>query len=150
MSIEAASSDASFGSAAGRPPTPAALARDVTQAYLDQQWDRMELLIHPEARLETGFSVPGASFGKQAALDAGWVARSTDAFRPEYQLAESLDADTALVAVRIRYQVGDDLFSERDAAYLMTFDDGLLRETLVFDSVDAALAAHRARTAAAS
>jgi hypothetical protein len=122
----------------------------VTQAYLDQRWDRLEDLIHPDARLETGFSVPGAKFGRGEVLDAGWAASSTGAFRPEYQLAESLDDRTALVAVRIRLQVGDDLFSERDAAYLMTFEEGLLRETLVFDSVDAALAAHRARTAAAS
>jgi hypothetical protein len=35
------------------------------------------------------------------------------------------------------------LFSERDAAYLMRFDDGLLRETRVFESVEDAIDVHR-------
>jgi hypothetical protein len=123
--------------------TPAALARDVIQSFLAQRWDRLETLLHPDAQLETGFSLPGARFAKKEVLDAGWVAAKSGAYKPEYQLVESLDDSTALVGVRLRYEIGKGLFSERDAAYLMRFDDGLLRETRVFESVEDAIDAHR-------
>jgi hypothetical protein len=123
--------------------TSAALARDVIQCFLEQRWDRLETLLHPDAQLETGFSVPGARFAKKEVLDAGWVAAKSGAFQPEYQLVESLDKSTALVGVRLRFEIGKGLFSERDAAYLMRFQDGLLVETRVFESVEAALAAHQ-------
>ncbi len=76
-------------------------------------------------------------------LDAAWVAATSGAFRPEYQFVESLDEQTALVAVSIRFQIGTDLYSERDATYLMTFVDGRLMTSRVFESTEVATAAHR-------
>jgi len=122
---------------------PAVLAREVIRSYLDQRWDELGSLLHPECELETGFSVPGARFWKKAAIDAGWAALSTGAFQPEYQALESLDEETALVAVHLRYEIGSGLYSERDAVYLMRFEDELLRQTRVYDSIEAALGAHR-------
>src|SRR6266511_2185915 len=145
MSIEASRSPnaSSQERSAVTPASPAALACDVLQSFLEQRWERLELLLHPDADLETGFSVPGARFGKKEVLDAGWVAGTSGAYQPEYQLVESLDDRTALVAVTLRFQIARDLFSERDAAFLMMFDDGLLRETRVFDSIDEAFGVHR-------
>jgi hypothetical protein len=119
------------------------LARDVLHAFVEQRWDELPRLLHPDAELEAGFAAPGARFGRHEVLDAAWVAASSGAYRPEYQFVESLDERTALVAVRIRLQIGTDLCSERDAAYLMTFVDGLLMTTRVFDSTEIAVAAHR-------
>jgi hypothetical protein len=124
---------------------PAALAREVIDCFLEQRWDRLAELLHPGAQLETGFSVPGARFGKKEVLAAAWVTATTGAFQPEYQAIESLDERTALVGVFLRYEIGTDLYSEREAAYLMTFEDGLLLDTCIHDSIDDALAAHRAR-----
>ena len=105
--------------------------------------DRVKALIHSEAELEAGFATPGARFDATGVMNAAWVAASTGAYQPEYELVESLDGETALVGVRIRYVIGEDLFSERDAAYLMRFKDGLLWRSRIFDSIDEALAAHR-------
>ncbi len=139
----------------GRPPratdmphlsahTPAECARTILQLYLDQKMDRLPGLIHPEAELEAGFAAPGAQFDADGVLDAAWAAVSSGAYRPEYEVVESLDDDTALVGARIRYVIGEGLLSERAAAYLMTFRDGLLWRTRIFDSVDEALSAYRA------
>lgn len=124
--------------------TPAERARTILQLYLAQQIDRLPALIHPEAELEAGFATPGAQFNAEGVVDAAWAAVSSGAYRPEYEVVESLGDDTALVGVRIRYVIGEGLFSERDAAYLMTFRDGLLWRTRIFDSADEALAAYRA------
>ena len=124
--------------------TSAELARTILRLYLDQRLDRLRALIHPEAELEAGFATPGAQFDADGVLDAAWVAASSGAYRPEYEVVESLGDDTALVGVRIRYVIGEGLLSERDAAYLMTFRDGLLWRTRIFDSVDEALTAYRA------
>jgi hypothetical protein len=43
--------------------TPAMLARDVLQSFLEQRSDKLEPLIHPDADLEAGFAVPHARFG---------------------------------------------------------------------------------------
>jgi hypothetical protein len=44
--------------------------------------------------------------------------------------------------VLIRQEVGPGLHSERRAAYLMTFKDGLLFRNRIFDSIEDALEAH--------
>jgi hypothetical protein len=124
--------------------TPAALARAILQLYLEQRMERLPALIHAEAELEAGFATPGARFDADGVLDAAWVALSSGAYQPEYEVVESLGDDTALVGVTIRYVVGEGLRSEREAAYLMTFRDGLLWRTRIFDSADEALAAYRA------
>jgi hypothetical protein len=128
----------------GAPTTPAELARRILQLYLDQRVELLPALIHPEADLEAGFATPNARFGAEEALDAAWVAVSTGAYRPVYEVVETLDEHTALVGATIRYEIGEGLLSEREATYLMTFCDGLLWQTRIFDSVDEALAAHRA------
>ena len=127
-----------------RGATPAERARLILQLYLDQRLDELPPLIHPEAELEAGFATPGATFDQDTILDAAWAASSTGAYRPQYELVESLDETTALVGVRIRYVIGEDLFSERDAAILMTFRDGRLWRSRFFDTIDDALQAHRA------
>jgi hypothetical protein len=127
-----------------RTSTPAALAREVLQAFVERRFDVLPSLVHPEADLEAGFATPGARFDGRRVLDGAWAAASSGAYRPVYELVESLDDETALVSVTIRYEIGTDLFSEREAAYLMTFKDGLLSRNRIFDSVDEALAAHRA------
>jgi hypothetical protein len=121
--------------------TPATLARNVLQSLLEQRWERLPSLIHPDAEMEAGFSTPGARFDAKQFVDAAWAASMSGAYRPEYELVVALDEHTALVVARIRFQVGKDDVSERDAAYLMTFKDSLLWRTRVFDSVDEALAA---------
>jgi hypothetical protein len=127
-------------SAAGT--TPATLARTVLQTFLEQRWDTLPSLIHPDAEMEAGFSVPGARFDAKQMMDAAWAAATSGAYRPEYELALTLDDHTALVVARIRFQIGQDEFSERDAAYVMTFKDSLLWRTRIYDSVDEALAAN--------
>jgi hypothetical protein len=122
--------------------TPAVLARQVLQAFLDQRFEALSGLLHPEADIEAGFAAPGARFGPKALLDGAWAAATTGAYRPEYEFVQTLDAETALVAVTIRYEIGQGLLSEREAAYLMTFKDGLLWRNRIFDSVDEALDAH--------
>ena len=123
---------------------PAELARRILQLYLAKRVEVLPALIHPEADLEAGFATPHARFDAEQAVDAAWVAVSSGAYQPEYETAESLDDETALVGATIRYEVGEGLLSEREATYLMTFRDGLLWRTRIFDSVDEALAAHRA------
>ena len=128
------------------PPTtgsPAERARRILHLYLEQQIAMLPPLIHPEAQLEAGFGAPGATFDSKSVLDAAWVAASTGAYRPTYELVESLDEDTALVGVRIRYEIGEGLFSDREAAYLMVFRDGLLWSNRVFDSIEEAIESHR-------
>jgi hypothetical protein len=122
--------------------TPAERARVILQLFLDQHMDLLRPLIHPDADLETGFGAQGARFDQDGALNAGWVAMSSGAYRPEYEFVESLDDETALVGVSIRYEIGEDLFSERDAAMLLTFRDGLLWQSRLFDTIDQALEAH--------
>lgn len=129
------------------PASPAELARTLLQLYLDQRMDLLPALIHPEADLEAGFATPNARFDAARALDAAWVAVNTGAYKPVYEVVESLDDDTALVGATIRYEIGEGLLSEREATYLMTFRDGLLSRTRIFDSVEDALAAHRAGSA---
>jgi hypothetical protein len=125
------------------PASAAQLARRILRLYLDQRMELLPPLIHAEADLEAGFAAPAARFDADSALDAAWVAASSGAYRPEYELVESLDDHTALVGVTIRYEIGEGLLSERDATYLMTFRDGLLWRTRIFDSVDEALHAYR-------
>jgi hypothetical protein len=127
------------------PESPAELARALLQLYLDQRMDLLPALIHPEADLEAGFAAPNARFDADKVLDAAWVAVSTGAYKPVYEVVESLDGETALVGATIRYEIGDGLLSEREATYLMTFRDGMLWRSRIFDSVENALAAHGAR-----
>jgi hypothetical protein len=122
--------------------TPAELAREVLESFLAQRFERLRDLLHPDLDVEAGWAVSGAHFDKQATLDGSWVAATSGAYKPEYQFVQSLDADTALVAVHIRYEIGTDLFSERDVAYLMTFKGGLLIKNRIFDSIEDALEAH--------
>jgi hypothetical protein len=124
--------------------TPAVLARHVLQAFLERRFDVLGAMLHPEADIEAGFAVPGARFGVKTLLDGAWAAATSGAYRPEYEFVQTLDSSTALVAVTIRYEIGRGLLSERDAAYLMTFRDGLLWRNRIFESVEEALDAHRA------
>jgi hypothetical protein len=125
------------------PATAAERARRILQLYLEGRVNLLPALIHPEADLEAGFATPNARFDADQVLDAAWVAVSSGAYRPQYEVVESLDHETALVGATIRYEIGEGLFSERDATYLMTFRDGLLLRTRIFDTVEEALAAHR-------
>ena len=124
--------------------TPSRLARAVLQSFLEQRWNELDALTHPEADIETGFAVPGARFDKEQMLRSSWVASTSGAYKPEYDLIETLDENTALVAARLRYQIGKDLFSDREAVYVMSFKDGLFWRNRIFDSIDEALAAHHA------
>jgi hypothetical protein len=126
------------------PASAAERARRILQLYLDERIDLLHALIHPEADLEAGFATPSARFAAENVLDAAWVAVSSGAYRPAYEVVESLDGDTALVGATIRYEIGEGLLSEREATYLMTFRDGLLWRTRIFDSVEEALAAYGA------
>jgi hypothetical protein len=139
--------DRTTGVHGGASRSPAELARRILRLYLDQQLDLLPPLIHPEADLEAGFATPGARFGSDTVLDGAWAAATSGAYRPEYEVVESLDEHTALVGVTIRYVIGEGLFSEREATYLMTFRDGLLWRTRIFDSVEEALGARRAASA---
>jgi hypothetical protein len=125
-------------------PSPAELSRRILQLYLAKRVDLLPELIHPDADLEAGFAAPPTRFDAEHVLDAAWVAISTGAYRPVYEVVEALDDETALVGATIRYEIGEGLLSEREATYLMTFRDGLLSRTRIFDSVDEALAAYRA------
>jgi hypothetical protein len=136
--------EASASTRAAPVETPAVLARQVLQSFLDQRFETLAALLHPDADIEAGFAAPGARFGPKTLLDAAWAAATTGAYRPEYEFVQTLDADTALVAVTIRYEVGQGLLSEREAAYLMTFRDRLLWRNRIFDSVEEALDAHGA------
>ena len=120
----------------------ALLARAIIRLFTEQRWELLPDAVHPDADIEPGWGVPGARFGKQELLDGAWVATTSGAYQPEYEFIESLDDQTALVIVKLRYDIGTECPSERDAAYLMTFADELLRVMRVFDSADAALAAH--------
>lgn len=144
MSIEAEWPRAA-GDRSNAPATPAERARLILQLFLDQRIDLLRSLLHPDAQLETGFATPGARFDQHGVLDAAWVAINSGAYRPEYELVESLDDSTALVGVSIRYEIGEDLFSERDAAILMSFRDGLLWRSRFFDTIDDARRAQRLR-----
>jgi hypothetical protein len=145
MTIEGERSDSRSQQASGAVSvTPAVLARDVLQSFLEQRWDKIETLIHPDADLEAGFAVPGARFDKDRLLRSSWVAFTSGAYKPEYDLIQALDDSTALVAVRLRYEIGKDLFSKREAVYVMSFKDGLLWRNRIFDSMDDALTAHQA------
>ena len=124
--------------------TPATLARNILQAFLEQRWDTLATLIHPDADLEAGFSVAGARFDVKHMMDAAWAAATSGAYLPVYELVMTIDEETAVVAVRIRFQIGRDEFSERDAAYLMTFKDSLLWRNRIYNSVDEAVTAHQA------
>jgi hypothetical protein len=134
-------------SADDRFTSPERLARLVLDSFLEQEWNLLEDLLHPDADLEVGWAGPGARVDKMRALDDAWAVGGRGLYQPEYEVVQSLDADTALVAVTIRYEVGPGLHSERSAAYLMTFKDGLLLRNRIFNSVEEALEAHR-RTAA--
>jgi len=125
------------------PGSAAALARRILQLYVDGRMHLLPPLIHPDADLEAGFAAPGARFDADDVLDAAWVATSSGAYQPQYEVVESLDAETAVVGATIRYEIGTGLFSEREASYLMTFREGLLWRTRIFDSVDEALDAYR-------
>jgi hypothetical protein len=52
--------------------------------------------------------------------DAVWVASTSGAYRPSF---ESLDDETALLAVTYRYDIGGGVSTERDAVVLMIFRD---------------------------
>ena len=124
--------------------TPSTLARSILQTFLAQRWHTLQDLVHPDAQLETGYSVPGTRFDAQRFVDSAWAAGTSGAYKPEFELVLTLDDHTALVVAKIRFEIGKDDFTERDAAYLMTFKDSLLWRNLVFDSVDEALTAYRA------
>jgi hypothetical protein len=125
--------------------SPAELAGTILRLYLDQRVHELRPLLHPEADLEAGFAAPGTRLSADATIDAAWVAMSSGAYRPEYACVETLDSATALVGAKIRYEIGEGLFSERDAAMVMTFKDGLLWRTRIYDSIDEALEAHETR-----
>jgi hypothetical protein len=123
--------------------TPAGLARSVLQSFLERRFEALAALIHPDADIEAGFAVPGARFGAKSLLDGAWAAATSGAYQPAYDFVQTLGPATALVSVTIRYEIGQGLLSEREAAYLMTFKDGLLWRNRIFDSVEEALDAHR-------
>jgi hypothetical protein len=131
-------------SADDRATSPAMLARSVLDSFLEQQWNLLEDFLHPDADLEVGWAGPGSRLDKMHALDDAWAVGGRGVYQPEYEVVRSLDANTALVSVTIRHEVGPGLHSERSAAYLMTFKDGLLLRNRIFDSVEDAVEAHRA------
>ena len=124
--------------------SPAALARNVLDTFLAQRWHTLQDLIHPDADVEAGFSFRGTHFDAKQVLEAAWAAGTSGTYRPEYDLIVTLDDKTALVTVRIKFQLGEDHITKRGAAYLMTFKDSLLWRNRVFNSVEEALTAHRA------
>ena len=111
----------------------------MSEAFAEQDWDRLARLYHPEAKLEAVMA--GDDFMSATELiDALEQAVRNPRYRPpSWSSPRDIDDHAALITGVAGRRLEHDGFTEGSRAWVMTFRDDLLYRSRVFSTPDEAL-----------
>lgn len=121
---------------------PSEVARACLAAHQAQDWDRLQTLFHPDARIGT-FAGGGRPEEPAEALGRLRDAHEDLIYHADVTNLEVLDEDAVLMEGHVRYRTPQHGWGINQRSWLYVVRDGLLYRSAVYPSRHAALTEYR-------
>ena len=119
--------------------TPSELISSMSEAFAERDWERLERLYHPEAKLQAVMAGDESLSGMEL-VSAFRRAVDDPGYRPpSWSSARDIDEHAALITGVAGRRLEHRGLSEGSRAWVMTFRDDLLYRSRFFATVDEAL-----------